>query len=102
MPANLTADVTYQDTPFPAGTALAAYWFELVDAAGTQVQPPQSFPAVTTPVTFANVAAGTYSVRGWQTDAAGAVLGTPVVSAPISVEAEVTISIVATITVKKS
>ena len=98
--SNAVLTVAYSDVPgFPAGSAVASI---LVSVTDTSVTPPtavtQTVSPGTTAVTFANLAAGTYSVSVAAQDASNAVLGTPVTGTfDVPVPATVTLTLPASV-----
>jgi hypothetical protein len=97
---NVIATITTSSAVFPAGTAIATYRVSLVDAAGTDVQPPQDFPSVPASVTFTSVAPGAgYRVQGKNLSPSGGLVGTVVSSDPFDVAADVTLTVFGGITV---
>jgi len=100
MPSK-TADITYVQHDVPAGSPVpASWWFSLWDQAGAQVGAEQVFPSTVAEVTVSAPAGSGYTIKGGQRDAAGTELGTPVVSPPFDLEADITISFVGSITIK--
>jgi hypothetical protein len=98
---NVVVTITPSAAIFPAGTAIATYRVGLVDAAGTDVQPPQDYPSVPASVTFASVAPGAgYRVQGKNLSPMGTLVGTVVESAPFDVAADVILTVFGGITVR--
>lgn len=93
--------VTYLTKDVPGDAPLPVAWyFGVRDSAGTPSGPEQVFNAPTPLVTFTGIPAGTaYTVWAGQRDPAGAPIGDIVTSAPFDVVADVTISLVATLTI---
>lgn len=81
---------------FPAATTVGPVLFTLLDSNNNPVTT-QSVTAAagdtSATATFPDVPAGTYTVSAVRQDASGAMLGTSVVSAPITISAPSTISI---------
>lgn len=100
MPTKI-ADITYVQQDVPAGSPVpATWWFSLWDAAGTMLGAEQVFPTTVAEVTVSAPAGAGYTIHGGQRDAAGVEMGTPVVSPPFDLAADITISFVGSITIK--
>lgn len=82
----ITFAISTTEQEFPADPGIASYRVGLHDAQGREVQG-QSTPTPPATATF-DVPAGTgWTVRGSQVNAAGALVGTVVESAPFDVQA---------------
>jgi len=100
MPATKTATLTYIEQQVPGDQPIPDTWYAGVRTVpdGQPVGAEQAFPTPVDTIVFTDLAPGTYEVWAGQR-AAGAPYGDVVKSPPFTAVADVTIKIVATITI---